>query len=349
MASTKPKVLRLGEWESSEQHWAELGKIAQIVDCESTNRAQFFEDLKTKYSDITSIVRTFFSVNHTGRFDAELAANLPESVRSISHNGAGYDQIDVQPFTDRGIQVSNITTPVEAPTALTAVYLTLAAMRNFQHGHDLLVQGKWPSGKCAGVPMGLDPEGKTVGIVGMGGIGRAIRDRLQPFGFGKFIYYNRSKLSAELEQGAEYVSFDELLAQADVVLLSVPLNAKTRHLVNADVLGKMKKGVVIVNTARGAVIDEAALTKSLQEGHVGAFGSDVFEHEPELTPELIALPNVVSLPHMGTHSVQALVNMEAFVVKNVQTYLTTGKMLTNVPEQYGVEFKHDVLVQAEGN
>lgn len=345
MSQNKPKVLRLGSWELSAPKWAELGEIAEIVDCESQNRQQFFEDLKTKYADVTSITRTFHSIQYTGRFDAELAAHLPESVKSISHCGAGYDQIDVQPFTDKGIQVSNITDPVEAPTALTAVFLTLAAMRNFQHGHDLLVQGQWPKDKCAGAGVGMDPEGKVVGIIGMGGIGRAIRDRLQPFGFEKVVYYNRSRLSPELEKDSEYVSFDELLATADVVMLSVPLNAKTRHLINGEVLAKMKKGVVIVNTARGAVIDELALTKSLQEGHVGAFGSDVFEHEPEVSPELYNLPNVVSLPHMGTHTSQALVNMENFVVKNVKTYLTTGKMLTNVPEQSGIDFQHKVLVE----
>ena len=341
----KPKVLRLGAWGEAKAAWAELGEIVEIVDCESKTRDEFFADLKTKYNDITSIVRTFFSVNNTGRFDAELAAHLPETVKSVLHNGAGYDQIDVQPFTDKGIQVSNITTPVEAPTALTAVYLTLAALRNFQQGHELLTEGKWSSGgKCAGANLGLDPEGLTVGIIGMGGIGRAIRDRLVPFGFGKVVYYNRSRLSSELENGAEYVTFDDLVAKSDVIMLSVPLNAKTHHLINADVLAKTKKGVVIVNTARGAVIDEKALTDALKSGHIGAFGSDVFEHEPEVAPELYNMLNVVSLPHMGTHTKQALVNMEAFVVENVKTYLTTGKMLTNVPEQASVDFKHTPVI-----
>lgn len=335
MAATKPKVLRLGDWSSSEEGWTKLGEIAEVVVCTSKNRDEFFEDLKGKYSDITSIARTFQSIENTGRFDAELVAHLPQSVKSVSHNGAGYDQIDVQPFTERKIQVSNITDPVEAPTALTAVYLTLAAMRNFQHGHDLLVQGKWPLGKCGNAGIGYDPEGKVVGILGMGGIGRAIRARLEPFGFANFTYYNRNRLSAELECNTEYVGFDELISQSDVIMVSVPLNPKTHHLINAEVLKKMKKGVVIINTARGAVIDEAALTASLKEGHVGAFGSDVFEFEPEVSPELYNLPNVVSLPHMGTHTVQALVNMEAFVLQNVESFLTTGKVKTIVPEQSG--------------
>ncbi|GEQ70065.1 hypothetical protein JCM33374_g3741 [Metschnikowia sp. JCM 33374] len=302
MSCTKPKVLKIGTWEEPQPYWTELEKIADVVVCESATRAEFIQDLKTKYSDITSIVRTYYSFDSTGRFDAELAACLPPTLRSISQNTAGYDQIDVQPLTDRGIQVSNITTPVEAPTALTAVYLTLAAMRNFQHGHDLLVQGKWCTARCAGVPLGSDPEGKVVGIIGMGSIGRATRDRLQPFGFEKFVYYNRTQLSPELEKGCEYVSFDKLVATADVILLCMPLNANTYHLIDSEVLANMKKGVIIVNIARGAVIDEVAITKALEAGHVGAFGSDVFEHEPQLTPGLIEMPNVVSLPHMGSYS-----------------------------------------------
>lgn len=344
MTVTKPKILRLGDWSHSTEKWSELAQIAEVVDCESKNRAEFLNDLQGKYSDVTSIARTFASLGSTGRFDAELAAHLPNSVLTVSHCGAGYDQVDVQPLTDRNIQLSNVTTPVEAPTALTAVYLTLTAMRNFQEGHNLLVQGQWPVAKAAGAKFGLDPEGKVVGILGMGGIGRAIRDRLEPFGFEKIVYYNRSRLSPELEKGAEYVGFDELLATADVILVSVPLNAKTRHLINADTLGKMKDGVVIVNTARGAVIDEAALTKLLKAGKVGAFGLDVFEHEPEASPELYNLPNVVSLPHMGTHSVQAIRNMEEFVVANIHTFLTTGKVKTVVPEQYGIDFGHAPVV-----
>lgn len=341
MVSTKPKVLRLGLWEASAKEWALLSEIAEVVDCESKTRDEFLADLKGKYSDITSIARTFESVHKTGRFDAELVAQLPKSVLHVAHNGAGYDQIDVQPFTERNIQVSNITTPVEAPTALTAVYLVLAAMRNFQHGHDLLTAGKWGTdGKCAGAGFGYDPEGKVLGILGMGGIGRAIRDRLQPFGFEKITYYNRSRLAPELEKGAEYLSFDELITTADVILVSVPLNAKTRHMLNAETLAKMKKGVIIVNTARGAVIDEAAITESLKSGHVWSFGSDVFEFEPKVAAELYEMPNVVSLPHMGTHTFQAMENMEAFVIDNVRAFLTTGKVNTVVPEQGSIDFKH---------
>lgn len=344
MTVNRPKVLRLGPWTHSEPEWAELAKTATVVDCDSPNRAQFLKDLKGKYADITNIARTFLSIEQTGRFDSELVAALPDSVVLVSHCGAGYDQVDPEPLTKRNIQLSNVTVPVEAPTALTAVYLSLAAMRNFQHGHDLLVEGKWTSGKCAGAEIGWDPEGKVVGILGMGGIGRAIRDRLMPFGFEKVLYYNRSRLDADLEKDAQYVSYEDLLKQSDLILVSVPLNKHTHHLINADSIDKMKDGVIIVNTARGAVIDEAELTKALKAGKVGAFGSDVFEHEPEVPSELRNLPNVVSLPHMGTHTYQAMRNLETWVVTNILEYITTGKVKTIVPEQKGVDFGHQPMV-----
>lgn len=344
MASPKLKILRLGSWCYSEKYWADLRKVAEVIDCESKSRLEFFQDLKGKYADITNIARTFSSVNVTGRFDAELVSHLPKSLLTVSHCGAGYDQVDPQPLTDRGILLSNVTTPVEGPTALTAVYLTLATMRNFQQGHDRLVQGHWPKEKCAGAAAGFEPEGKVVGILGMGGIGRAIRDRLAPFGFAKTVYYNRSRLSPELEKDSVYVSLDELYGQSDVLLVSVPLNAHTRHMINAETFAKMKKGVVIVNTARGAVIDEAAITAALKQGTVGAFGSDVFENEPEVSEELRSMPNVVSLPHMGTHSYQAFENLESWVVDNIKTYYHTGKMKTIVPEQKLVDFGHSPLL-----
>lgn len=344
MTVSRPKILQLGPWGSSKPEWDKLAEIADIVPCESKDREEFIKDLSGKYSDITNIARTFLSFSQTGRFDEELVAALPKSLVLISHCGAGYDQIDTEPLTKRGIQLSNVTEPVEGPTALTAVYLTLAAMRNFQIGHDRMVEGRWPTEKIAGAPMGYDPEGKVVGILGMGGIGRAIRDRLEPFGFEKIIYYNRKRLSPELEKDAEYVSYDDLLAQSDVIMVSVPLNKHTHHLLNAESFAKMKEGVVIVNTARGAVIDEAEITKQLKSGKIGALASDVFEKEPEVSPELYNLPNVVSLPHMGTFTYQALRNLEVWVVDNIYQYITTGKMKTIVPEQSGIDFGHSPMV-----
>lgn len=344
-SSAKPKVLNLGEILCAQSKWEEFSKLVDVVQCTSSSREEFFEDLKTKYSDIVAITRTFQSVSQTGRFDAELVSHLPQSLKVIGHCGAGYDQIDPEPLTKRNIQLSNVTEPVEGPTALTAVHLTLSALRNFQEGHDLLVQGKWPTGgKCGGAGLGHEPEGKVVGILGMGGIGRAIKKRLEPFGFEKFLYHNRKPLSEDLAFGAEYTTFDNLLSESDVLFISVPLNANTHHLINNEVISKMKDGVVIINTARGPVINEAELTANLKSGKIGAFGSDVFEFEPEVSKDLYELPNVVSLPHMGTHSYEAIRNMEEWVVSNVIEFLYTGKVKSIVPDQAGVDFGHSPVL-----
>lgn len=344
-SSTKPKVLRLGDVAFAQKKWSELESKVEVVQGTSQSRSEFFHDLKTKYSDVTAITRTFQSGAQTGRFDEELVSHLPQSLKVISHCGAGYDQVDPEPLTDRGIQLSNVTEPVEGPTATTAVYLTLAALRNFQEGHDLLVQGKWPKGgKCAGAKLGHEPEGKVVGILGMGGIGRAIRDRLEPFGFAKYIYHNRSKLSPDLSEGVDYVSFEQLLKESDILFISVPLNKNTHHLIDGETMNKMKDGVVLINTARGPVVDESDLLEKLKSGKVGAFGSDVFEFEPELSQELADLPNVVSLPHMGTHSSEAIRNMEEWVVDNVLSHLYTGKVKSIVPDQAKIDFSHTAVL-----
>ena len=128
----------------------------------------------------------------------------------------------------------------------------------------------------------------------MGGIGRAIRDRLQPFGFSKIVYHNRKPLSKELEGGAEYVTKEELFKEADIICISVPLNSHTRHSINKETINQMKDGVILVNTARGAVVDEKVIPELIKSGKIGAFGADVFENEPEVSPELYELPNVVS-------------------------------------------------------
>ena len=173
-------------------------------------------------------------------------------------------------------------------------------------------------------PLGHDPQGQTLGILGMGGIGRNLKKKADAFDM-KIIYHNRHRLCEKLAGGAEYVGFDELLARSDVLSLNLPLNVSrnprrrrrcnysdsddlwqkhTRHIISTPEFAKMKKGVVIVNTARGAVIDEAALVTALDNGQVRSCGLDVYEEEPKIHPGLIANPHVMLLPHLGTWTVE---------------------------------------------
>ncbi|KAH3667798.1 hypothetical protein WICMUC_005198 [Wickerhamomyces mucosus] len=336
---TKPIVLRLGEVRQAQKAWKQLEEIATVLVADSPNREEFIKDLKGKYSNVQYIARTVASADQTGLFDEELISHLPKSVISVSHNGAGYDQVDPIALAKKNIQLSNVPSLVDNATADTHVYLLLGALRNFNLGHHALLNGDWPSNpKAAGVPVAFDPEGKTVGIVGLGGIGRNILNKLKPFGFEKFIYYNRNKLPEELENGAEYSSFDNLLATADIISINIPLNKHTHHLFNEEVFAKTKEGVVVVNTARGGVIDETAFIKYLKNGHIRSAGLDVVENEPNPRRELVELPNVLAIPHMGTHTHQTQKKMEEFVVKNIENAIQTGKVISLVPEQKSHEF-----------
>jgi D-3-phosphoglycerate dehydrogenase len=201
------------------------------------------------------------------------------------------------------------------------MFLIIGALRNFNTGMMALRQGKW-----RGQPppsLGHDPEGKVLGILGMGGIGRNLKKKADAFGM-KTIYHNRRRLAGDLEGCADYVSFDELLAQSDVISLNLPLNVRlcnrelcqsgpadlpcvqkhTHHIISHNEFAKMKDGVVIVNTARGAVIDEEALVQALDSGKVCSAGLDVFEDEPNVHPGLVRNPNVMLVPHMGTWTVE---------------------------------------------
>jgi glyoxylate reductase len=149
----------------------------------------------------------------------------------------------------------------------------------------------------------------------------------------KIQYHNRKRLTVEQENSAgnaKYVSFDELLATSDVLSLNLPLNPKTRHIISRNEFAKMKEGVVIVNTARGAVMDEAALVEALESGKVASAGLDVFENEPEIHPGLLKNENVLLVPHLGTHTYETQKSMEVLVIDNIRSALTEGTLLTPV-------------------
>ncbi|KAK9457345.1 D-isomer specific 2-hydroxyacid dehydrogenase [Dipodascopsis uninucleata] len=319
-------VLLLGELAHTQAEWEALGQYAKLSICDSPTKADLLNDFKGKYSDVTVI----FHFNNSpagGLMDKELIDATPDTLKFICHNGAGYDLIDVDACLKKGIKVSNTPGSVDAATADVNMYLILAALRNFNFAQTLLRQGKWNDG----LGLSHDPEGKVLGILGMGGIGRAVKQRAEGFGM-KVVYHNRKELSSELSGGAKYVSFDELISKSDVISLNLPLNANTRHIISKDVIAKMKDGVVIVNTARGAVMDEAALVDALKSGKVASAGLDVFEEEPKIHPGLIGLENVTLLPHVGTRTVETNTKMEMQVLDNIKAAITSGKVLNIVPE-----------------
>ncbi|RAL65210.1 hypothetical protein DID88_001316 [Monilinia fructigena] len=236
----------------------------------------------------------------SGRFDNVVAAyrTFTSGLKFIAHNGAGYDQIDVH-----------------------ACFNT--SMMALRAGH-------WKGSPAP--PLGHDPQGKVLGILGMGGIGRNLQKKAAAFGMVSQ-YHNRTKLSDELSGGAKYVSFDELLATSDVISLNLPLNKNTRHIISTEEFKKMKKGVVIINTARGAVMNEDALVKALESGQVWSAGLDVFEEEPKVHQGLINNPHVMLVPHMGTWTIETQTKMEIWCIDNVRSAIEQGKLMSPVGEQ----------------
>jgi lactate dehydrogenase-like 2-hydroxyacid dehydrogenase len=228
---------------------------------------------------------------------------MAEQLRIISNFGVGYNNIDLDYATTRGIAVCNTPDSVTEPTAEMAMGLMIALMRRISETDRKLrsVEGlKWGMMENLGSSL----WGKTLGIIGMGRIGQALARRAIASGM-KIIYYNRSRLDAatELKYGTNLVSFSSLLQQSDVISLHCPLTDDTHHLIGEKEISQMKDGVYIINTARGAVVDERALVRNLSNGRIGGAGLDVFEEEPTINRELYSMDNVVLTPHNATGTI----------------------------------------------
>lgn len=296
------------------------------------SRSDFLSKLKSgEFDDVVGIYRSndSTSTSMTGPFNAEIVKALPESVKYITHNGAGYDNIDVSACTERGIGVSSTPIAVNNATADIALFLMLGALRRITVPFQALRQGEW---RGANFGLGHDPRNKVLGVLGMGGIGSAVAQRAKAFGM-SIQYHNRNRLDESKEDGAKYVSFDDLMKTSDVISLNLALNKSTTHIISKPQFDMMKKGVVIVNTARGPIIDEAALVDALNAGIVFSAGLDVFEEEPKIHPGLLRNERVVLLPHIGTATYETQKDMEVLVLDNLKSGIEGRGLITQVPEQ----------------
>jgi glyoxylate reductase len=265
----------------------------------------------------------------TDRVDAALLDRAPR-LRIVASAAVGYEHIDVAACRARGIVVTNTPDVLTAATADLAWALLLAAVRRLPQAERSLRAGEF-TGWGFWDYLGGDLEGRALGIFGMGRIGRAVARRAGGFGM-RVIYHSRSPLSAEDERalGAERVDFDGLLARSDVVSLHAPLTPDTRHAFDRGALARMRPGSVLVNTARGPLIDEAALVDALRDGPLAAAGLDVFEREPIVHPGLLDLPNVVLLPHIGSATRGTRAGMATLAARNVRAVLAGDPPLTPV-------------------
>ncbi|KAG9559365.1 D-3-phosphoglycerate dehydrogenase, variant, partial [Aureobasidium melanogenum] len=323
-------ALLIGNITHARKEWEELGSLIELKEYKTGSRDDFLSKLKSgDFANTFVVYRSNESTGVTGPFDKELVDLLPESVKYITHNGAGYDNIDVKACTARGIQISSTPIAVNDATADVAIFLMLGALRRITVPFNAVRKGEW-RGKAFG--LGHDPKNKVLGILGMGGIGRAVADRAAAFGM-KIQYHNRNPLPADKAGNAKYVSFDDLMKTSDVLSLNLALNASTKHIISTPQFDMMKDGVIIVNTARGPIIDEAALVKAIQSEKVFSAGLDVFEEEPKIHPELISDDRVVLLPHIGTATWETQKDMELLVLENLRSAVEKGELVTLIPEQ----------------
>jgi glyoxylate reductase len=251
------------------------------------------------------------ATTYLDRLDAALVAALPK-LRHVASYGIGVNHLDVEACRARGVLVTNTPDVVTAATADLAMGLLLAAARRIAESDRLVRRGGWTTAD-PGWMLGTEVTGKTLGIVGFGRIGQAVARRAA--GFDLRILYSSPRDMGWA--GARRVPLDELLAESDFVSLHVPLSRETENLIDARRLATMRRGAILVNVARGGVVDEEALADALRSGHVAAAGLDVFRGEPRITPSLLGLENVVMTPHLGSGTRETRAAMTRMVLDEV--------------------------------
>lgn len=265
------------------------------------------------------------------RIDRPLLERVPR-LRIVANAVVGYDNVDVAACRERGIVVSNTPDVLTEATADLAWALLLATVRRLPQAERSLRAGEFRGWTFDGYP-GSDLAGRTLGIFGMGRIGRAVARRAAPFGM-RVIYHSRTRLDPgeEASLGAEWTDWDTLLADSDVLSLHAPLTPETHHVLNRAALRRMRPGSFLINTARGALVDEEALVGALREGPLAGAGLDVFEREPEVHSGLLSLPNVVLLPHIGSATRETRTAMALLAARNIRAVLAGDAPLTPVSE-----------------
>ena len=252
------------------------------------------------------------------RVDESLLGQCPR-LKVVANIAVGYNNLDLAACTRHGVLATNTPDVLNEATADHAWALLLAAARRIGESERWLRAGLWKRWTFE-MFMGAEISGTTLGILGMGRIGRAIARRALGFRM-PVIYHNRARLSPDAEEGAIYVDFGELLREADHLVLVVPYSADVHHIINAAALAQMKKSAVLVNIARGGVVDDAALVSALRAGRIAAAGLDVYENEPSLHPGLLELENVVLTPHIASSTRATRNAMAQLALRNLRTAL----------------------------
>jgi glyoxylate reductase len=265
----------------------------------------------------------------TERIDAELLDAAGPELRVVANLAVGYDNVDVAAAAARSVVVTNTPGVLTEATADLAWALVLSAARRVGEAERLVRDHGW-TGWSPTQLVGHAVHGRTLGVVGMGAIGTAVARRARGFGM-DVLYTNRTRRpEAEAEVGATFVPLPELFERSDIVSLNAPATAETHHLVDAAALARMKPTAILVNTARGSLVDEAALAAALADGTIAAAGLDVYEAEPTIHPALLALDNVVLLPHLGSATAETRAAMVELACANIVAVLSGAEPPTPV-------------------
>ncbi|WP_341898308.1 D-glycerate dehydrogenase [Ferrovibrio terrae] len=254
------------------------------------------------------------------KITADLVSRLPASIKAISTFSVGYEHIDVAACRARGIVVANTPGAMTEATANIAMLLMLGAARRGYEAQQMVRRGEW-TGWTSTMLLGVDFSGKRLGIFGMGRIGQAVAQRARGFGL-TIHYHNRRRLPAGEEQGAVFhASLDSLLAVSDILSINAPSSPETRHILNTAAIARLPDGAIVVNTARGDMIEDATLIAALTTGKLRAAGLDVFAGEPNLNPAYLALPNTYLLPHLGSATIETRDRMGFMALDNIDAVL----------------------------
>ena len=294
-------------------------RMRELFDTElnSTDRAMTPDELVDALQRADVLVPTV-----TDRIDSRILSRAGPNLRLIANFGAGVDNIDVATANARGVTVTNTPGVLTEDTADMTMALILAAARRVVEGAQVVQTGGF-SGWSPTWMLGRRIAGKRLGIIGMGRIGQAVARRAKAFGL-SIHYHNRKPVSPRIAEELEatyWESLDQMLARTDVISVNCPHTPATYHLLSARRLKLLQPHALVVNTARGEIIDEAALAGMLQRGEIAGAGLDVYEHEPAVNPKLLKLPNVVLLPHMSSATIEGRIDMGEKVIINIRTWM----------------------------
>ena len=314
MPSTKPRVVVTRKLpDAIETRMMELFDVQLNLDDKPMTKAQLIEAVAK--ADV--LVPTV-----TDRIDAAILAQAGDRLRLIANYGTGVDHIDLASARQRGMTVTNTPDVLTEDTADMTMALFLAVSRRIAEGERVMRTGDW-SGWSPTWMLGHRINGKRLGIIGMGRIGRAVARRARGFGMAVH-YHNRKRVHESVENELEatyWESLDQMLAHMDIISVNCPHTPATFHLLSDWRLKLMKPHAYIVNTSRGEVINEAALTRMLATGKIAGAGLDVFEHEPAVNPKLVSSDKVVLLPHMGSATIEGRIDMGEKVIINIKTFM----------------------------